>query len=301
MGQSCCPGSAVHCVAEADIAVEACEAHQEEFGSLGGPLDTRRFPLSDSGSSSTASSVDEFALKEWKRVQPVTLVVRSLGGEEVFRDATGCFHMPVEQLINSVCAKTGVDPDRVNLLSGATLLQTGTRLGESLDPPSTGSIEITLVRVPGPPVTVAATSGRPIQVLDTVPTVGSFCHFDRNYVFRDLGGFANLPNTRYILTSNEDRKTPAYSVMWTLEFRVPATVHINLRSDRHEARVASWLKKDGWTRSDIHSTLSTGIPHGPYSGPVFSKRVDDGVLELKGSNFHEARDTHVAFVSWFVC
>ena len=38
------------------------------------------------------------------------------------------------------------------------------------------------------------TSGRAIEVV-SVPPVGSRCHYDRQYVFTDLGGFRNRPGS----------------------------------------------------------------------------------------------------------
>jgi len=65
------------------------------------------------------------------------------------------------------------------------------------------------------PVEATARSGRPIEVV-AVPSPGSVCHLDRNYVFTSLGGFAR-PRMLYLLTPNEDRRTPATHVMWTLQ------------------------------------------------------------------------------------
>lgn len=148
---------------------------------------------------------------------------------------------------------------------------------------------------PPPPVAATSVSGRRIEVLDGLPSVGSRCHFDREYRFTCLGGF-NKPNMLYVLTSNEDKRMPAEAVMWTLEASVPTTVHINFRSEGHVAytSVAAWLKRDGWVRSLIKSTVSSGIPNGPYAGPVFSKAFGVGKIELKGSNCAEG--TYFVFV-----
>ena len=37
----------------------------------------------------------------------------------------------------------------------------------------------------------------------------------------------------YVMTSNEDRKTPRDRVMWTLESTRSITVHLNFRSESH--------------------------------------------------------------------
>lgn len=120
---------------------------------------------------------------------------------------------------------------------------------------------------------------------------------DRSYVFTDLGDFADMPNTRYILTSNEDRHTPNGTVMWTLDLRVPATVFLNFRSMRHVRQADSWLTVHGWERSKVKGTVSTGIPNGPYCGPVFFKEVEAGQTDLYGSFCYEG--TYFVFVQFY--
>ena len=73
-------------------------------------------------------------------------------------------------------------------------------------------------------------------------------------------------------------QTPMTEAMWVLECKSPVVVHLNFRSDAHlAATMASrgregWLSTDGWERNtERESTVSTGVPNGPYSGPVFSK------------------------------
>ena len=78
------------------------------------------------------------------------------------------------------------------------------------------------------PIEVRSTSGLPIEVV-AVPDRGGRCHFDRPYRFIHLGDFAR-PSMLYLLTSNEDRKTPASQPMWILDASVPCTVHVNYRS-----------------------------------------------------------------------
>lgn len=143
-------------------------------------------------------------------------------------------------------------------------------------------------------------SGRPIDVI-SVPDVGRPCHLDRHYVFRSLGGF-NKPGMLYVITSNEDRKTPATEVMWILETKTKVIVHINFRSDDHLAATMGrrgrddWLSSNGWERNErMASTVSSGVPNGPYSGPVFSKAFEaDATIRLMGSNTWEG--TYFVFV-----
>eukprot|EP00658_Telonema_sp_P-2_P047583 TRINITY_DN361_c0_g1_i1.p2 TRINITY_DN361_c0_g1~~TRINITY_DN361_c0_g1_i1.p2 ORF type:complete len:216 (-),score=33.95 TRINITY_DN361_c0_g1_i1:134-781(-) len=72
------------------------------------------------------------------------------------------------------------------------------------------------------PLQAYSSSGRQIEVC-SVPRPGSLCHFDRHYQFLSLGGFASKPDMFYLCTSNEDRKTAASLVMWTLECTRPCT------------------------------------------------------------------------------
>ena len=138
------------------------------------------------------------------------------------------------------------------------------------------------------PIEARAVSGLPIEVM-CVPAQGGRCHFDRPYRFLHLGDFANRPSMLYVLTSNEDRRTPSSSPMWILEARVPCTVHLNFRSERHvlEGNAAPWLERKGFVLSGLRSTCSSGIPNGPYVGPVYSKACEPGTIELMGSNTWE--------------
>jgi len=147
------------------------------------------------------------------------------------------------------------------------------------------------------PVEATASSGLPIEVVP-VPPVGGRCHFDRQYTFRSLGGFT-FPGTLYVMTCNDDRKTPATDIMWTLRTTVAVTVYLNFRSDGHAfgpAGIQQWLARDGWQRNhDIKSTVSTGYPNGPYYGPVFSRSFEAGEnVQLMGSNCWEG--TYFVFV-----
>ena len=101
----------------------------------------------------------------------------------------------------------------------------------------------------------------------------------------------------YILTSNEDRRTSHQQVMWILQLSLPCTVHLNFRSEDHVAngRADSWLAAKGFARNGaMRSTSSSGVPNGPYSGPVYSKACDVGTVELMGSNTWEG--TYFVFV-----
>lgn len=143
----------------------------------------------------------------------------------------------------------------------------------------------TSLHVPAP-VEATASSGRRIKVTE-VPSVGALCHFDRSYTFQSLGDFVR-PGMLYVLTSNEDRKTPASKVMWTLATGRNIVVHLNFRSDEHAIRAGSWLRSQGWNRNlSMRSTVSTGIPNGPYAGPVFTQSFAPGKIQLMGSNTWE--------------
>lgn len=82
------------------------------------------------------------------------------------------------------------------------------------------------------PVEVSAASHKPIEIV-SMPAQGARCHFDRPYSFMSLGGFADRPNMLYLMTSNEDRKTPRDRVMWTLQSPHTIIVHLNFRSSDH--------------------------------------------------------------------
>merc|ERR1712022_57125 len=114
------------------------------------------------------------------------------------------------------------------------------------------------------------------------------------YTFTNLGDF-NQSNMLYLMTSNTDKCTAASQVMWTLQCSVPVTVHINFRSHQHAAASNAWLQAQGWGLNLLtRSTVSTGIPNGPYSGPVYSKQCTAGQIDLMGSNCKEG--TYLVFV-----
>ena len=147
------------------------------------------------------------------------------------------------------------------------------------------------------PADARSASGRAIDVVPC-PASGQRCHHDRDYRFISLGDFAKRPNILFVLSSNEDRKTAASRVMWYLEIKVPrATVHLNFRSDHHAAAAREWLTsaEHGWVRDpNFDGTISSGIPNGPYHGPVYSKVCEEGVVELFGSATWEG--TYFVFV-----
>ena len=138
------------------------------------------------------------------------------------------------------------------------------------------------------PIEVRATSGLPIEAVSS-PTPGGRCHFDRPYRFIHLGDFQR-PNMLYLLSSNEDRKTSSSQVMWVLDLRLHCTVHLNFRSERHACApgVENWLAAKQFELNRVlRSTSSSGIPNGPYSGPVYSRVCQPGRIELNGSNTFE--------------
>jgi len=146
----------------------------------------------------------------------------------------------------------------------------------------------------GSVITAESLSGRAIRVLGEVPAVGGRCHFDRRYTFTSLGDFANRPSMLYILTCNEDKGTSSDKVMWKVHVEGLATVHLNFRSEAHVTPVRTWLRTRWWVRSGMESTVSNGIPNGPYSGPVYSRTFEDETAELMGSNSSEG--TYFVFV-----
>ena len=126
------------------------------------------------------------------------------------------------------------------------------------------------------PIEVTATSGLPIEVT-SLPQRGGRCHYDRPYYFLHLGSFEGMRGVLYVMTSNEDRKTPSRSVMWTVEsHQYECRVYLNFRSEGHVERGGAerWLLAGGWHLDhQIRSPVSSGTPNGPYSGPTYSKVV----------------------------
>lgn len=233
------------------------------------------------------------------------LLVRSISGKVVHSQVLAGTSVRVSVIVSSVCQKTeAARPDEVRLMADDCILEHTAKVGHgqsvALGPCKT--LELSLALVPGPPITAYSSSGSRIEVLDGVPTRGEDCHFDRDYMFLSLGDFANKTGMHYIMTSNDDRKTPSNKVMWQLDIREAAVVFINFRSEEHLARTKKgldWLKRDGWeVQPNFQSTSSNGYPNGPYSGPVYAKTVRPQnrqcVVDLMGSAFFEG--TYFVFV-----
>jgi len=146
------------------------------------------------------------------------------------------------------------------------------------------------------PVEARAVSGLPLEPV-AAPRRGGRGHFDRQYRFLDLGDFGRA-GMLYLLSSNEDRKTASSAVMWVVEARVPCTIHLNYRSARHvaEGRQEAWLRAKGFAPNGaLRSAVSSGVPNGPYSGPVYSKVLSEpGSVELMGSATWEG--TYFVFI-----
>jgi len=226
----------------------------------------------------------------------VGLVVRAISGDVVLEQRGVKSDLAVDKLLEAVSEQTGDDSQCMQLCSGADILQAGQRLGDKVSPPESGrTLELVLLRLPGPPIIVESTSGRPIEVLPEVPEPGCKCHCDRNYRFTALGEFAQKPGMKYILTSNDDKAMASSKVMWKLILKVQAVVYLNFRTEWHVTCTGDWLDRDGWScQPDMRGTVSSGVPNGPYQGPVYSKEVDPGVVYLMGSNCGEG--TYFVFV-----
>lgn len=144
-------------------------------------------------------------------------------------------------------------------------------------------------------VDARAASGLPIDVSEC-PKKGGYCHFDRGYTFESLGGFQKQ-GMIYIITSDDDRLTPSSETMWILEASVRVIVHLNFRSASHVTHTgaAHWILNEGWKKNNtLTSTVSTGMPNGPYVGPVYSQHFEPGTIKLRGSNTWEG--TYFVFV-----
>ena len=116
-----------------------------------------------------------------------------------------------------------------------------------------------------------------------------------------MGGFGEIGGMLYVMASNDDRHTSYRQVMWTLESEHTLDIHLNYRSENHLAagNAEAWLRAGGWERNQtIRSAVTSGIPNGPYSGPVFSKRCPPGRTHLQGSQYWEG--TYLVFVRMVV-
>lgn len=265
-----------------------------------------RSPLKDA----RAQEVDdEDAAEEPGTLQKTrsgSIVVRRMSGDVVHEQDNVGDGTPVMEIVQNVCENTQIRHDEVHLVAGDSILQHKMILGEGrcISHPGPGeTLEVCLAVVPGPLVTVQSASGNRIEVLDGVPDDGDDCHFDRDYIFTSLGDFAKEKGMRYIMTSNDDRKTPAQNVMWQLDVREPAKVFINFRSQNHirSGGASEWLTRDGWElQSDFKGTISSGYPNGPYHGPVYAKKVlpqnRKCLVNLMGSNYWEG--TYFVFIQF---
>lgn len=232
------------------------------------------------------------------------LVVRSISGKIMHsQDMTGD-GLRVADIVDGVCQNAKAREDEVRIMAGEMMLDHNMVIGhgDCIAHPGPGkTLELSLALVPGAPLTAHASSGSEIDVLEGVPECGEDCHVDRDYVFISLGDFADAPGMRYVMTSNDDRKTPANKVMWQLDIREPSVVFLNFRSKGHvqNGGAQEWLKRDGWElKPDFKSTVSSGYPNGPYAGPVYAKSVRPCnrkyVVDLWGSSCWEG--TYFVFV-----
>eukprot|EP00746_Dinoflagellata_sp_MGD_P026060 gnl/MRDRNA2_/MRDRNA2_16141_c0_seq1.p1 gnl/MRDRNA2_/MRDRNA2_16141_c0~~gnl/MRDRNA2_/MRDRNA2_16141_c0_seq1.p1 ORF type:complete len:235 (-),score=43.13 gnl/MRDRNA2_/MRDRNA2_16141_c0_seq1:54-758(-) len=197
--------------------------------------------------------------EQWNEagIQQAELMVRSLSGDVIYEQDQVQFHTSVESIVQKICDQNGVRRDTVQLCCDGNILDHGSQLGDCIVPSNDEKVELTFVRLVGPALTVEATSGREIQILDKVPAVGDRCHLDRTYKFISLGDFAEKPKMKYLLTSNDDKTTSNRNVMWKLDLRVAVVVHLNFRSERHVRGTGAmqWLQEEGWEESSMRSTI----------------------------------------------
>lgn len=236
--------------------------------------------------------------EQWDQlgVETVCVVVRGISGEIILEEPEVKSRTPVKHLVTKIRAMADTEAELVQICLGTTVLKHCAMLGDFLVPDRDKSmLELTFLKLLGPAVTVEALRGREIKLLDSVPSRGDRCHFDRSYRFISLGSFADKPSMRYVMTSNDDKGTPSDEAMWRLNVRMPVIVYLNFRSEMHVRYVRKWLQTGDWTRStQMESTVTSGIPNGPYSGPVFFKAVSDGLLDLRGSDCGEG--TYFVFI-----
>lgn len=261
----------------------------DEMGCVGAGVDVLNLELPEG---KTAKYAVSEMRNRWSDagVDSAPLLIRALSGQPVLSMDDVIPGTPMSSVVADICAETGAFADEVRLVAGASVVDHDAQLGDCAFPAEGGPVEMSFIYVPGPPVSAETTSGSEIEVLDGLPPAPCRrCHNDRGYRFTSLGAFEHMPNVRYVLTPNADKSMPCSEVMWTLDIRVPAKVHLNFRGVRHvtQTGAADWLAKDGWTVSDLQSTVSSGTPNGPYSGPVYSKQVNREVVELMGSDCWE--------------
>ncbi|CAE7218487.1 unnamed protein product [Symbiodinium pilosum] len=219
-----------------------------------------------------------------------------MSGEILLEESEAKSRTPVKMLVQKIRAMVDTEAELVQICLGTTVLEHGAMLGDYLAPETQKPMmELTFLKLLGPAVTAEALTGRDIKLLDSVPGRGDRCHFDRSYRFISLGSFADKTSMRYLMTSNDDKVTPSEEPMWRLNVRMPVIVYLNFRSEMHCRCARDWLEKGAWTRStQMDSTVTSGIPNGPYSGPVFFKAVDSGLLDLNGSDCGEG--TYFVFI-----
>lgn len=232
------------------------------------------------------------------------LVVRSISGKIQYSDDMTGDNLPIKRIVDIVCQNMQARDDEVCLSAGENILDHGMILGQGkcIAHPGAGkTLELALALVAGPPVTAHSASRTKVEVMDGVPARGDDCHFDREYKFVSLGDFAKTQGMRYVMTCNDDRRTPSNVVMWQLDLRECATVYLNFRSVGHVHAGAAheWLKQGGWDlQLDFKGTVSSGYPNGPYEGPVYAKMFRPKnrkcVVDLMGSNYWEG--TYFVFV-----
>jgi len=243
---------------------------------------------------------DEYGEEETVEQQSGPLVVRSISGKVLHSQDKHGVGTRVMDIVSSVCQNTEARTDEVYLMAGENILEHTAILGPGCVASGPGeALELSAAVVAGPPVTVESLTGSRIA-LEGVPEVGEDCHVDRDYVFSSLGDFAQT-GMRFLMTSNNDRKTPAHQVMWQLDIREPAVVFINFRSERHvqKGHAPKWLNRDGWKlQSGFKSAVSSGYPNGPYAGPVYAKTIRPQnrkyLVDLMGSDYWEG--TYFVFV-----
>eukprot|EP00929_Paragymnodinium_shiwhaense_P058500 TRINITY_DN29290_c0_g1_i1.p1 TRINITY_DN29290_c0_g1~~TRINITY_DN29290_c0_g1_i1.p1 ORF type:complete len:310 (-),score=54.38 TRINITY_DN29290_c0_g1_i1:147-1076(-) len=269
----------------------------------GGDSQAREAPLRHEESATTAAPVSKLLAKlklvdSWKR----PLLVHSISGDVIHSLDEAGDRTKVEDIVDQVCDTVPVRHDEVRLMAGTTILDNCKSLGDCIEPPGISeTLELSLAIILGPSVKAESASGSRIEILDGVPERRSECHFDREYIFTSLGDFETTKGMRFVMTCNEDRKTPSHRVMWRLDVRSPMTVFLNFRSERHvrAGGVLDWLEKDGWAlQQGFRSCVSSGYPNGPYAGPVYAKAIEPEnrkyIVNLMGSNFWEG--TYFVFI-----
>ena len=142
-------------------------------------------------------------------------------------------------------------------------------------------------------MTAQSTSGRAINVIPGIPALGDHPFTDRAYTFENMGTFADRPNTYYVQPAQDDKDTPADSVMWTLNVPVPVTVYLDFWGGDHHVnnlRVGNdWLQAETsqWVRQpdEVGTMFWTEAETPP--GPVFARTFPAGQIEILGNGGSE--------------